>query len=161
MITIAGPEHLPAINNIYNQAVAEGFRTAHTEPTSLEERKHWFTKHSQNHPVFIYLNARKPIGWLSLSPYRPGRQALNTVVEVSYYIDFNHHGRGIATQLMQHGVDFCLEAGYKIMVAILISGNKPSIGLLHKFGFGESGRISNAIRFKEETRDHLYMTKYL
>jgi phosphinothricin acetyltransferase len=162
MIIKARLEHLPAINEIYNQAVATGLKTAHTSPTSVEERRHWFKKYPRDrYPVFVYLIDQKPVGWLSVSPYRFGRQALDTVVEVSYYIDHHHHGKGIASQLMEHAIDFCLELKYRILVAILISENKPSIGLLEKFDFQEGGRIPGAIQFEDEVRDHLYMYKNL
>lgn len=162
MIIEAGFEHLSAINKIYNQAVTDGLKTAHTEPISLEEREHWFKKYPRNrYPVFVYLKDQKPIGWLSISPYRFGRQALDTVIEVSYYIDYHYHGNGIATKLMYNGIDFCSKAGYQIMVAILVSGNKPSMGLLEKFDFLEGGRIPGAIQYKGEVRDHLYMYKVL
>ncbi|HEX6981894.1 MAG TPA: GNAT family N-acetyltransferase [Balneolaceae bacterium] len=162
MITKARLEYLPAINEIYNQAVAEGLKTAHTNPTSLEERRDWFKKYPcDRYPVFVYLTDQKPAGWLSVSPYRFGREALDTVVEVSYYIDYNHHGKGIASQLMDHAIDFCSQSKYRILVAILISGNEPSIGLLKKFGFQEGGRIPGAIQYQGEVRDHLYMYKLL
>lgn len=162
MISVAQLNHLEAINDIYNQAVEDGLRTAHTEPVSLTEREVWFRNHSADrHPIFVYTNKDEVLGWISISPYRSDRQALNEVVEVSYYIDYEHHRKGIATQLMQYAIDFCRQTGYRILVAILVSGNKPSEGLLNKFGFRESGRIPDAIHHKGSFRDHLYMYKSL
>ena len=162
MITRAEPEHLKAINKIYNQAVADGLRTAHTQPVSLEKRKEWLANHSNDtHPVFVYLYDDVPLGWLSVSPYRADRQALDEIVELSYYVDYDHHGKGIATDLMNHGLEFCSIKKYRIAVAILVSGNEPSITLLQKFDFTEGGRIPDALHFDGEYRDHLYMYKKL
>ena len=162
MITRAEPAHLKDINDIYNQAVADGLRTAHTQPVSLKQRRQWLQNHPKNtHPVFVYLDDDTVLGWLSVSPYRSDRQALNEVVEISYYVDYDHHGKGVATDLMNHGLEFCRINSYRIAVAILISGNKSSIALLEKFDFTEGGRIPDALHFDDEYRDHLYMYKKL
>jgi phosphinothricin acetyltransferase len=162
MITRVKPVHLKAINEIYNQAVADGLRTAHTQPVSIEERRQWLTNHpGDTHPVFVYLIDETPVGWLSVSPYRSDRQALNEIVEISYYVDYERHDEGIATELMDYGLQFCRAKSYRIAVAILVSGNKASIALLQKFDFAECGRIPEALHFDEEYRDHLYMYKKL
>lgn len=162
MITRAVPKHLKAINDIYNQAVANGLRTAHTQPVPLKKRRHWLSNHpGDTHPVFVYLHDDTVLGWLSVSSYRSDRQALNEVVEISYYVDYDHHNQGIATELMEYGLQFCREKNYRIAVAILISGNRPSIALLEKFNFSECGRIPKAFHFDDEFRDHLYMFKNL
>ncbi|NGP86789.1 GNAT family N-acetyltransferase [Fodinibius halophilus] len=162
MIRLAQSEHLNAINKIYNQAVEDGLRTAHTQPLSLQERKRWFNNHSSTlYPVFVYQQDDDVIGWLSISPYRSDREALDDVVEISYYVDYNHHGEGIGSKLMQYGLDFCSSAPYRIVVAILINSNETSIKLLEKFGFVEGGRIPDAIHYEGEFRDHLYMFKKL
>lgn len=162
MITRAEPEHLKAINDIYNQAVADGLRTAHTQPVSLKQRRKWLNNHPKDtYPVFVFLDDDTVLGWLSVSPYRSDRQALNEVVEISYYVDYDHQDQGIATELMEHGLQFCKELNYRIAVAILVSGNDPSIALLKKFDFTEGGRIPDALHFDSEYRDHLYMYKKL
>lgn len=44
------------------------------------------------------------VDWLSLSPYRD-RPALARTVEVSYYVDYALHGKGIGSALMQHALE--------------------------------------------------------
>lgn len=162
MITFAKPQYLQKINDIYNQAVKDGLRTAHTTPLSVDERKVWFERHPpEKYPVFVYMNNESVLGWISVSPYRSGRDALAEVVEISYYVDYNSHGQGVATALMNHALQFCRNTGYRMAVAILISGNNSSIALLEKFGFTEGGRIPSAIHYQNEFRDHLYMYKKL
>ena len=162
MIIPAKARHLERINAIYNQAVEDGLRTAHTQPLSLEQRKTWFNKHSQNqYPVFVYLKEKQVLGWISISPYRSGRQALDEVVEVSYYVDYNHHCCGIGSDLMERAISFCRDASYRLMVAILIDQNSASLQLLDKFGFQEGGRIPDAIHYKYTYRDHIYLFKKL
>jgi L-amino acid N-acyltransferase YncA len=75
----ARPDELPAINEIYNQAVRQGFCTAHLEQVSMAERKQWFASHEPTRfPFFVTLDEGVS-GWISLGPYREGRQALSHV----------------------------------------------------------------------------------
>lgn len=160
MISRARIEHLSKIDDIYNQAIKDGLRTAHLNPLSSRERKDWFKRHDNElFPVFVWLENETVYGWLSISPYRSGRDALSEVVEISYYVDYQRHGEGIASDLMNHAIAFCKEASFRILVAILISGNSESIGLLTKFGFKESGRIGKAIHYGNIYRDHVYMSR--
>lgn len=163
MIVNARPGHIEAINAIYNQAVRDGLRTAHTEPVTIEKRKQWLKQHADDqYPVFVFLDEKEPIGWLSISPYRSDRQALDEVAEISYYVSYDHHGEGVATALMNHALDFCRHStDYRLLVAILVGDNKPSRKLLEKFSFREGGRIPDALRYKDQFRDHLYMFKTL
>ncbi len=165
MIRTAQPDDLPQINAIYNQAVEEGLCTAHTNAVSMEYRTKWFENHDPDRfPVLVYHPAddsNRVLGWVSVSPYRAGREALDEVAEISYYVDFHHHGQGIGTALMQKAMDFLRETSFRIVVGILVSGNELSRGLLEKFGFEEYGRIPDGIHFKDTYRDHLYMGRKL
>lgn len=162
MIIHAQPEHLSDIDRIYNQAIEDGLRTAHLEPLTHKEREEWFKSHSdESFPVFIWTEQNSVLGWLSISPYRSGRGALGEVAEVSYYVDYHHHSKGIATALMEHAIDFCTRSHFRILVAILVSENKESIALLKKFDFKETGRIKDAIHYKSMFRDHLYMSLHI
>ena len=159
MITKAQEEHLQQIDAIYNQAVRDGLRTAHTQPLSREEREAWFRRHDNElYPIFVWLEDQSVKGWLSVSPYRSGRDALDEVAEISYYVDYGNHGKGIASELMRYGIAYCKKNKFRILVAILISGNDESVGLLKKFGFKESGRIQRAVHYKDIYRDHVYMS---
>ena len=111
MIRLATPGDLQGINKIYNQAVADGLRTAHTEPTAFQEREGWFHTHDkESHPIFVYEKHQQVLGWLSISAYRSDRQALNDVIEISYYVDYAHHGQGIGSKLMGQGLQVCQSA---------------------------------------------------
>ena len=96
-IRIAKQNDYPQIISIYNHAVDEKFATADTEYVTLESRKKWFEQHSaKTYPIFIAEENGQVIGWCSLSPHRPGRKALRTVAEISYYIHKDHRRKGVA-----------------------------------------------------------------
>jgi len=151
------PEDLPDINKIYNQAVKQRFCTAQLKPVSMKERKEWFDAHNpDDFPVFVVEDGEVLAGWVSLGPYREDRQALAHVAEVSYYVNENERGKGLGSKLMAYAVGVASEYGFTVLIAILLNRNPASIGLLHKFGFKEWGRMPGIARIDEQLADHLY-----
>jgi phosphinothricin acetyltransferase len=85
-IRTAKEADLPEIDAIYNEAIEDGFKTAHITPMSKEDRRDWFGKFSDQYPLFVYEVDEGVKGWLSVSPYRKGRKALEGTAEVSFYV---------------------------------------------------------------------------
>jgi len=150
-------EDLEAINEIYNQAVEQRFCTAHLEPVGMEYRREWFAQHDpEKYPVFVACQSKEITGWVSLGPYRLGRQALAHVGEVSYYVERGHRGRGTGSLLMEHAMKKAPDFGLTVLVAILLNRNPPSMALLKKFGFSEWGVMPGIARISHDSADHLY-----
>lgn len=153
----AVPADLPALTAIYNQAIAAGNRTCDTQPFTPAQRRAWFDSHqTPAHPLWVWQAGETVVGYVYLSPYREGRAALSTVVEVSYYLDFAHHGKGLGTRLLTHAMEAAKDLGYDTLLAILLSCNAASIGLLKKLGFQPWGAVPGAARLPAGTYDHLY-----
>jgi phosphinothricin acetyltransferase len=134
----------PVIVEIYNHAVDEKFATADTEHVTIESRKEWFAQHSSNtYPIYVAEEDDRIIGWCSLSPHRPGRKALRTVAEISYYIHKEHRRRGVANTLIDYTIERARELGFKNLMTILLDKNKTSIHILEKFGFEKWGHLPN------------------
>lgn len=130
------------IIKIYNHAVDEKFATADTEHVSLESRKDWFAQHSpETYPIYVGEENGEIIGWCSLSPHRPGRKALRTVAEISYYIHKDHRRKGVAGSLIQYTIESAKSLGFKNLISILLDLNKPSIHILEKYGFEKWGHL--------------------
>lgn len=156
-IRLARQEDLPTINEIYNQAVRQGYCTAHLDPVSMEEREQWFMSHDPlRFPVFVAVEEKKVLGWVSLGPYRESRQALAHVAEVSYYVDENERGKGIGSMLLDYSINIAPDYLYAVLIAILLDKNPASIALLQKFGFNEWGRMPGIARIEGQRADHLY-----
>jgi len=147
-IRIAREDDLDVINDIYNQYVGEPGFTAHTEKVGLEERKDWFNRHDDRYPVFVSLNDKGRVsGWISLSPYRPGRKALKHTTEISYYLNRNERRKGIGSDLMTFVIAEAKKRGFRNLIAILLENNPSSIGLLEKFGFKKWGHLPKVADF--------------
>jgi len=144
LIRASKEQDLLQIVAIYNHAVDEKFSTADTEYVTLESRSEWFAQHSNTtYPIYVAEENDQVIGWCSLSPHRPGRKALRTVAEISYYIHRDYRQMGVATKLISHTIDSAKKLGFKNLISILLDMNKISIHILEKFGFEKWGHLPN------------------
>ena len=156
-IRLAQHKDLPAINEIYNQAVQQRFCTAHLEPVELEDRRQWFINHDPaRYPVFVAQDEGPVLGWASMGPYREDRQALAHVAEVSYYVEERKRGKGVGGRMLSHLIKAAPEYGFTVLIAILLNRNPASISLLQKYGFEEWGRMPGIAQIGGQEADHLY-----
>jgi phosphinothricin acetyltransferase len=139
---------LESIVEIYNHAVKTNISTADIKPVGVSSRLKWFQEHKQDkYPIFVYEEDNKVIGWISLSPYRPGREALRYTAEVSYYIHEDFQRKGIGSKLLEYVIQECSKYEIKTLFAIILEINSPSIGLMKKFGFEEWAHLPKIADF--------------
>jgi len=141
---------LDGIVSIYNQAILEGGLTADIDTFVTDDKTDWFYSHDPAvHPVFVLYAGTELAGWLSVSPYRPGRQALRFTVEVSCYVraDFRH--RQIGSLMLRHAIQWCKQAGYLKTFAVVLDANTPSLNFFRKHGFVEWGHLPGVAVFDE------------
>ena len=157
IIRQAEQKDLASIVTIYNQAIATKISTAETIPVTAENKQSWFDEHqNEKFPLLVAEYNKEVIGWISLSAYRKGRQALQHIGEVSYYIHHNHLQKGLGSKLMNAMIEKAKELGYKNLIAIIIDANTASVGLLNKFGFEKWGLIPGIIEMEGIVHDHGY-----
>ena len=156
-IRIAQPSDLEAIVTIYNYAVRAKFETADTKELQWPKRIFWFKSHDpEYYPIFIYIEEGKVAGWISISPYRPGRQALRYTVEISYYVHPDFKRKGIGSKLLSHALAEAKKRKYKSVFAIILDRNEASIQLLVKHGFNEWGHLPDIAEFNGEECGQVY-----
>jgi phosphinothricin acetyltransferase len=148
---------LEAVNEIYTQAVDAKFSTAHTEPLSMGEWAEWFRRHDPDrYPVFVWEENNQVTGWISFSPYREGRKALQSTAEISYYVHPDHHRRGIGSALLEHAIQIAPDYEFKTLIAILLEPNIASIALLEKSGFMLWGDMPGIAEIDGRKYNHQY-----
>ncbi len=148
MIRPARMSDLDAIVTIYNQAISAGFQTCFTTQIRPDDKADWLKKHMcDEHPVLVSELEGKVVGWLSLGPYREGRAALKNTVEISYFVNEQHLGRGIGYQLLRYATDLCRKLGYKVVLAIILEPNVASIKLAEKCGYERWGYLPGVADF--------------
>ncbi|MFW2405403.1 MAG: N-acetyltransferase family protein [Gammaproteobacteria bacterium] len=156
-IRLADAADLPAVVDIYNEAIADRNATADLSPVSVEGRAAWLSEHPPDtYPVFVAERGGGVVGWCSLSPYRPGRMALRHTAEISYYIARASRGTGVGSALIAHAIERCPELGLKTLFAIVLDINPASPSILGKFGFEEWGRLPGVADFDGVECGHLY-----
>jgi len=156
-IRLADAGDLPAIVDIYNEAIADRNATGDTSPVSVEDRAAWLRGHRPDaYPVFVAETASGVVGWCSLSPYRPGRMALRHTAEISYYVARDSRGTGVGSALIAHAIEQCPALGLGTLFAIVLDINPGSPRILGKFGFAEWGRLPGVAEFDGVECGHLY-----
>jgi len=159
-IRVAELDDLPAIVEIYNQAVPSFRSTARTAPVTVADRKTWFHEHEpQKHPIFVAELNGCVIGWCSLSIYRPGRPALRFTAELSYYVDTDHQRQGVGSELVNHALEVSPTLGIKNIIAVLIDRNDASRKLLEKLGFQKWGYLPRVLDFNGQECGEFYYGK--
>lgn len=155
-IRFADITDLSSITDIYNQAIRTKCATGDIEEFSVDDRTEWFEKFDNNkYPLYIAEIANKVVGYCTLSPYRPGRKAMSSVAEISYYLDYSFHGKGIGTALLKYVIEDCDRIGKESLLAILLDINTQSVGILEKFNFTKWGHFPDIIDIDREKCGHL------
>lgn len=156
-IRTAAIEDLKAMVEIYNQAIAVGQKTADITPFTTGDREKWFLDHTPDkYPIWVAENDNEVAGYLTISPYRPGRMALRHTAEVSCYIHFEHHRKGVASNLLRHAIGTCPALQIKNLLAIIIDSNQASINLVEKYGFEKWGYLPRVAEFDGIEYGHVY-----
>lgn len=155
-IRLATSADLPRIVEIYNQAIAAHNATADTVPFTVEQRLDWFNMHTPDfYPIYVAEEEGQVTGWLAVSPYR-GRPALEHTAEVSYYVDYAHHKKGIGSALLAHAIVEAPRISKHVFIAILLEWNVASMRLLEKYGFDRWGYLPDVAEFYGKSCGQFY-----
>ena len=141
-IRSATPADIPAITEIYAEAVNHGTATFELEPPDAGEMRRRFDE--LHHGGFPYLVAEadgRIAGYAYAGLYR-ARPAYRFTVENSVYLTPATHRRGIGLALLMKLIAQCESRGYRQMVAVIgDSANAASIGVHARAGFEMTGTL--------------------
>ncbi len=154
-IQFATINDLPYIVAIYNQAIRSKCATGDTEEFSVKDRIDWFHKFNNNtYPLYIAKIKNEIVGYCYLTAYRPGREAMSKVAEISYYIDYNFHKKGIGTALLKHVITDCNRLEKENLLAFILDINNSTIGILKRFNFKQLGHLPEIIEIDKKICGH-------
>ena len=135
---------LPAITEIYRQAVLYGTATFELIPPDLAEMTRRFgVLMDGGFPYLVAALEGRVVGYAYAGAYRP-RPAYRFTVENSVYLEPAIHRRGIGMQLLRKLIAESEARGYRQMIAVIgDSANAGSIGVHAKCGFQMIGTHPN------------------
>ena len=154
----ATAEDLPAITEIYNEAILTTDATFDTETKSVSEQKAWFDDHGTKNPVLVAVADGAVRGWASLSKWST-RCAYADTAEISVYVKQEYRGRGIGRRLMHDVLAAGETAGLHTVLSRITAGNDVSIQLHEQAGFDHIGVMKEVGKKFGKTLDVVMMQK--
>ena len=133
---------LPAIRDIYNDAVLNTTAIWNEQPVDLGNRQAWFSaRHAQGYPILVIVDeANIALGYASFGDWRPFEGFRHTV-EHSVYVHPEQRGKRLGPQLLAALIERARACGKHVMVAAIESGNGASIHVHKQLGFVTSARM--------------------
>jgi phosphinothricin acetyltransferase len=136
----AVPLDVPAITEIYNEAILTTTATFDIKPKTVASQRNWFKDHGKRNPVLVAVVDGKVVGWVSLSEYS-ARCAYADTVELSLYIKEEFRNQGVGKRLMTAVLAEGQKAGLHSVISRIAGGNDISIHLHKQFGFQDVGMM--------------------
>lgn len=127
-------EDVPALADIYNDAVLRTTATFDLDRQTVSEREVWFRQFGDTYPILVAEKEGRIVGYCCLTMFR-SKPAYAKTAEISVYLDRAFHGQRIGSQLMERILQIARERGFHAIVAGITGGNEASVRLHRKFGF--------------------------
>ena len=133
---------LPALRDIYNDAVLNTTAIWNDQPVDLGNRQAWFSaRQAQGYPILVIADADDSVlGYVSFGDWRPF-EGFRHSVEHSVYVRSDQRGNGLGPQLMAALIERARSCGKHVLVAAIESGNAASIRLHERQGFVTTGQM--------------------
>lgn len=161
IIRPAQPADLPAILEIYNEAVVATTASWAIEPVTLADRQAWLARQSAaDHPVLTVEEDGCVVGFASYGPFRPQGGYAQTV-EHSIYIKSGHRAAGLGRLLLGTLIDSARSNGVHAMVGVIDGANAESVAFHERMGFQVSGRLPEVGRKFGRWLDVVFVTRIL
>ncbi|MEX6428548.1 MAG: GNAT family N-acetyltransferase [Ferrimicrobium sp.] len=128
------PGDAEPLRQIYNHAVLSSTATLDIEPRSPSDQERWLELHMGVYPTLVAVCDEQPIGYASISPFRP-RAGYNSTVEDSVYIDPKYQGQGIGRLLLERLLATATSLGFHSCIAHIVADHKASLNLHLACGF--------------------------
>ncbi len=151
-------DDIPAITEIYNEAVLTTDATFDTVPRTLEQQTVWFNGHNDRNPVIVALENGTVAGWASLSKWSD-RAAYADTAEISVYVGSPYRYKGIGKKLMEAVILRGESVGLHTILSRITRGNDRSVRLHESLGFETIGVMREVGKKHGKLLDVLMMQK--
>lgn len=146
IIRDASEADLPAIVEIYNEAIRGRISTAQLDEVSVEERLPWFRQHSAaSHPLWVAEIEDQIAGWFSFHPFIK-RAAYRGTAEISVYVAEKFRRRGVGKALLEKALAHSPNLKLRALVGYIFERNESSVRLFERIGFERWGLLPRVAR---------------
>ncbi|MGC3993720.1 MAG: GNAT family N-acetyltransferase [Propionicimonas sp.] len=160
-IRAARPADLPALLEIYNDAVVHTTASWDLLPWTPVEHAEWYaTKAGHGHPVMVADDDGVVVGYSAYGPFRPKAGYAGTM-EHSVYVHPNHQGKGIGRALLVAIIEAARADGVHALIGGLSADNEVSLALHRSLGFVEVGRLPEVGRKFDRWLDLVLLQLFL
>lgn len=152
IVRLATEEDIPAILEIYNDAIAHTTATFDLDLQTIDEKKLWFQQFNDVHPLFVAEINNNVVGYSSLTPFNK-KEAYVKTVENSIYVHKDARGKGVANFLLEKLIIAAKEVKHHSIIALITQGNENSIKLHEKYHFTYVGVLREVGNKFDEWQD--------
>ena len=153
---------LPAILDIYNDAVLHTTASWDYEPATLEQRTQWLEQHQQQgFPVLVARGVTNQVlGWGALSKFRE-KIGYQFTVEHSVYVAAGWRGQGIGRDIVQALINEASLMGKHVIIGGVEKSNEASLRLHHALGFEQVAQFKQVGYKFDRWLDIIFLQKIL
>jgi phosphinothricin acetyltransferase len=160
----AEPGDIDQVVEILNQGVSTRHSIGYFEPQTVDQMRSWYKEYlvSARYPILLAedLNGRID-GWISLSPYRKGREAFSHTGEISAYVRDAARRKGVAQLLVDSVLNYAAEHGFRTIFAIVLHRNLASVAFLEKNRFERWAFLPDVAEIDGVLLSHIYFGRRL
>lgn len=137
----AVPADLPAILDIYNDAILTGTSSWDYEPWSPVQHADWYAHKVENgFPILVAVEGEQLLGYATYGEFRP-KIGYAATREHSVYVHDAARGKGVGSRLMAELIDRARQSGVHALIGAIAADNEASLALHARLGFVEVGRL--------------------
>lgn len=130
---------LPAILDIYNDAVRDTTAIWNEVIVDLDNRRQWMAdRQGRGFPVLVAELDGRTVGYASYGDWRP-HDGYRHTREHSIYVDKTCRGQGLGRLLLESLVAAARDKGVHVLIGCIEAGNEGSIALHTRLGFRNVG----------------------
>ena len=148
------PGDWPEVARIYEEGIRTRNATFETEVPSWEA---WDAAHLDEHR-FVAERDGRIAGWIALAPVS-SRCCYAGVAEISAYVGKQARGQGIGAELLATAIESSERGGIWTLQTGVFPENRPSLGLLQRFGFRVLGTQERIGRLHGVWRDVILLER--
>jgi L-amino acid N-acyltransferase YncA len=135
-IRAATDADLPGILAIYNEVIATSTAVYASEPSTLDERRAWFSaRRAQGFPVVVAVDGDEVLGFASFGEWRGAWRGYRYTVEHSVHVRHDVRGQGVGRALVEALFPIALGLGKHVMIGGIDAANHASIRFHARLGF--------------------------